>query len=142
MRWWSSAPHKTLQETRAYIAVNASSAEWPTWAITLGDDIAVGWVVFSERRAGVREIGYILRADHGHRGIAREAVTAVLDHGFNTLGVRRVYADTDPENIRSIRLVEALGFTLEGRLRSEWETHIGVRDSLIWGLLAEEWRKR
>jgi RimJ/RimL family protein N-acetyltransferase len=31
-----------------------------------------------------------------------------------------------------------LGFTLEGRLRAEWQTHIGVRDSLIYGLLAEE----
>ena len=34
----------------------------------------------------------------------------------------------------------ALGFTLEARLRAEWETHIGVRDSLIWGLLEDEWK--
>jgi hypothetical protein len=27
-------------------------------------------------------------------------------------------------------------------LRAEWETHIGVRDSLIFGMLADEWRAR
>ncbi|CAC9895080.1 unnamed protein product [Aureobasidium pullulans] len=37
-------------------------------------------------------------------------------------------------------LVAPLGFKLEGHLRAEWETHIGVRDSLIFGLLAEEWQ--
>ncbi|MBA4234181.1 MAG: GNAT family N-acetyltransferase, partial [Ralstonia sp.] len=27
-------------------------------------------------------------------------------------------------------------------LRGEWETHIGVRDSYIWGLLRDEWVTR
>ena len=51
----------------------------------------------------------------------------------------KAVADTDPDNIGSNRLLERLGFKLEGHLRAEWETHIGVRDSLIWGLLAAEW---
>ena len=53
---------------------------------------------------------------------------------------RRLYADTDPDNAASNRLLESLGFTLEGRLREQWTTHIGRRDSLIWGLLHREWR--
>jgi RimJ/RimL family protein N-acetyltransferase len=64
----------------------------------------------------------------------------VLDHLFGAEGRRRVFADTDPDNMASRRLLERLGFTLEGRLRAEWETHIGVRDSLIYGLLREEWQ--
>ena len=44
------------------------------------------------------------------------------------------------DNAPSIGLVERLGFALEGRLRAEWETHIGVRDTLIYGLLRDEWR--
>ncbi len=34
----------------------------------------------------------------------------------------------------------AIGFQREGHLRAEWETHIGIRDSLIFGMLAAEWR--
>jgi RimJ/RimL family protein N-acetyltransferase len=44
--------------------------------------------------------------------------------------------------VRSNALLKALGFTLEGRLRGEWETHIGVRDTFLWGLLATEWTDR
>lgn len=58
---------------------------------------------------------------------------------FGEEGQRRVFADVDPENVGSVRLLEALGFKLEGHLRQEWETHIGIRDSLIYGLLADEW---
>lgn len=65
----------------------------------------------------------------------------VLDRLFAE-GQRRVFADTDPENRASRALLERLGFALEGVLRAEWETHIGVRDTALYGLLAREWRGR
>jgi RimJ/RimL family protein N-acetyltransferase len=49
-----------------------------------------------------------------------------------------VCADVDPDNIASARVFEQLGFRLEGRLRATWRTHIGVRDSLIFGLLPSD----
>ena len=48
------------------------------------------------------------------------------------------FADVDPDNSASRRLLERLGFLLEGILREEWETHIGVRDTALYGLLKEE----
>ena len=71
--------------------------------------------------------------------VAAEAVTRVIDQLFAE-GQRRVFADTDPDNVASRRLLERLGFRLEGMLRGEWETHIGVRDTALYGLLREEWR--
>jgi RimJ/RimL family protein N-acetyltransferase len=76
---------------------------------------------------------------HWGRGIATEAVAALIDELFAE-GQRRLFADTDPDNVASIALVERLGFKREALLRAEWETHIGVRDSLIFGILADEWR--
>jgi ribosomal-protein-alanine N-acetyltransferase len=70
-------------------------------------------------------------------GYGREAVEILIEKLFGE-GQRRVFADVDPDNRASIKLLEMLGFQLEGRLRAEWETHIGIRDSLIYGLLAEE----
>lgn len=141
MRWWSSGPHASHGETRAYVAENVAGERWPTWAITLAPgDTAIGWAALAPVREGVREIGYILAREHWRQGLAREALSLIIDHGFSTLGLRRIFADTDPDNAASIGLLRALGFKEEGLLRAEWETHIGVRDSLILGLLAHEWR--
>lgn len=143
MIWWSSAPHLSLEETREYVARNsAEEKDWLCWAITMGDDAALGWVILMDGKPGVGEIGYILRRDQWGRGIAGEAVARVIDHGFSDLELRRIFADTDPENAGSIALLERLGFQYEGHLRGEWETHIGVRDSLIYGLLRDEWMEK
>jgi len=144
MTWWSSGPHVSVEQTRTYIDPAAALADGRrSWAITLcGEDRAVGWVNASDRRPGVSEIGYILARSYWGQGIAREAVTMMLDQLFLAEDHRRIFADADPENIHSIALLQSLGFALEGRLRAEWETHIGVRDSLIFGLLKDEWLTR
>ncbi|WP_033073360.1 GNAT family N-acetyltransferase [Sphingopyxis sp. MWB1] len=141
MIWWSSAPQETLAETQSYVAKNAAEDQgYGCWAITLsGDDTALGWVVLYNGKPGVKEIGYILHRDHWGGGVAREAVSRVIDHGFDDLGLRRIFADTDPENHGSIAMLQRLGFQREGYLRAEWETHMGVRDTLIFGLLRDEW---
>lgn len=141
MTWWSSAPHTSVEETRAYFEPRVDRDGWRCWAITQSsNDTAIGWVAAGEKRqGGVSEIGYILARAHWGTGIAREAVSAVIDRLFAE-GQRRVFADTDPDNTASIALLERLGFQREGLLRAEWETHIGVRDSVILGLLKHEWR--
>lgn len=140
MIWWSSGPHASLAETADYVKGNAAEGQgFDCWAITAGDDVALGWVILIDGKPAVKEIGYILHRDHWGNGIAREAVARVIDHGFDDLNLRRIFADTDPENAGSISLIQRLGFQYEGRLRGEWETHIGVRDSLIFGLLQDEW---
>lgn len=140
MTWWSSGPHASLAETADYVKGNAAEGQgYDCWAITAGDDVALGWVILIDGKPDVKEIGYILNRDHWGNGIAREAVSRVIDHGFDDLKLRRIFADTDPENAGSISLIQRLGFQYEGRLRGEWETHIGVRDSLIFGLLQDEW---
>ena len=140
MQYWSRAPFTSIAELGAHFARNADSP-WHGWAITrVGDDTAIGFASAGEKRQGaVTEIGYLLARDAWGDGIAREAIGAVIDHLF-ARGQRRVCADTDPDNMASNRLLERLGFQREALLRAEWETHIGVRDSIIWGLLRDEWR--
>lgn len=140
MRYWSSAPHGDVDESRDYLT-RPNDAPWQGWTMTLaGDDTAIGTLAASRRREGVWEIGYLLIRRHWGRGLAREGVTRLIDLLFADPATRRIMADTDPDNGASNALLTALGFTCEGRLRGEWETHIGVRDSFIWGLLRDEWR--
>ncbi|MDO7841620.1 GNAT family N-acetyltransferase [Sphingomonas immobilis] len=143
MRYWSSAPHVSLEETRAYVAGRVDKTDWRSWVITVaGDDTAIGTLAALPRRPGVSEIGYLLARSAWGKGYAREAVTRLIDLLIREEGHRRVFADTDPDNVGSNRLLESLGFRLEGVLRAEWETHIGVRDTNLWGLLADEWKAR
>jgi RimJ/RimL family protein N-acetyltransferase len=135
MRLWSRAPLGSVEHTRDYIRGNIDGEGVQCWVIARADavDDALGWVVLMDRKPETAELGYILRPDAHGAGIAREAVAAVLEHGFQVRGLRRIFADTDPDNAASIRLLEKVGFRYEGRLRAEWVTHIGVRDSLIYG---------
>jgi ribosomal-protein-alanine N-acetyltransferase len=57
-------------------------------------------VILIDGKPDVKEIGYILRRDQWGQGMAREAVSRVIDHGFEDLNLRRIFADTDPENRR------------------------------------------
>ena len=139
---------RTVAESHERVAKALADTAWRAWAITLkGDDTALGKVVigtvasYEKRQGKVTEIGYILsRAYWGH-GYVTEAVTALIDQLFAE-GQRRVFADTDPDNLASIAVLKRLGFRLEATLRAEWETHIGIRDSLIWGMLEDEWIAR
>lgn len=141
MTWWTHAPFDRLEETEAKLTKNLAADDWRAWSITLvGDDTAIGTLAVNDKRqGGVAEIGYSLVRCHWGTGLAREAVSLMISFLFEVEGYRRIFADTDPDNAASNGLLTRLGFTLEGRLRGEWETHIGVRDSLIWGLLREEW---
>jgi [ribosomal protein S5]-alanine N-acetyltransferase len=59
------------------------------------------------------DVGFAFLPVYRGHGYAREATAAVLDHGRNTLGLRRIVAIVNPENVVSARLLHDLGFTFE-----------------------------
>jgi ribosomal-protein-alanine N-acetyltransferase len=140
MRYWSRGPIESVEAVRDYLSWNIDGAGVQCFAVAIKDtpDLALGWVILMDRKAHEAEIGYMFRPDAQGQGYAREASAAVLKHGFTTRGFQRIFADADPDNTGSIRLLNALGFQHEGRLRASWETHIGIRDSLLFGKLATD----
>lgn len=65
------------------------------------------------------EIGYWVRTGHGGKGYVTEAVDGLTRFAADRLGARRIEIRCDARNVRSSRVAERLGFTLEGVLRSE-----------------------
>jgi len=55
------------------------------------------------------EIYYGLSVDHWGRGLATEAAKALLDYGFQEIGLDTIVAVTKPENVASRRVIEKLG---------------------------------
>ncbi len=62
------------------------------------------------------------------RGYAREAVATLLDHGFASVGLERVIAQTRVDNARSRRLLEAAGLRYVRTFRSLADESHGPRD--------------
>jgi ribosomal-protein-alanine N-acetyltransferase len=87
-------------------------------------------------------IGYeIARNCHG-RGYMREALTAILDYGFNEMNLHRVQAETHPDNTASIGLATRLGFRFEGVHREQAFWTGSFHDLNCYSLLQREWRSR
>lgn len=111
------------------------------WAITLKpDDKMIGTCGFHvyDRNNQRLEIGYELGADYWRQGIMREAVRAVLDFAFNTLGVHRVEADVTVGNEGSAGLLKNLGFTHEGTWRDRVFAHGRFYSLWQFALLRDE----
>lgn len=146
MRYWSSEPIATLDEARELLA---QDLEWVAagdalcWALALPDsDRLIGKVnlyLFSRRNRRA-EIGYVLGHRYWGLGLMSEAIGAVLDFGFDTLGLHRIEADVDPEHDASLALLDKFGFAREGRFRERWNVHGEWRDSVMLGLLAADFR--
>jgi RimJ/RimL family protein N-acetyltransferase len=72
------------------------------------------------------EIGFPLHPDHWGKGLAHEAVSAVIAHLFAAHAVPELTADVDPRNAPSLGLLAKLGFVETGRAertllwRDEW----------------------
>ncbi|MBO0849493.1 MAG: GNAT family N-acetyltransferase, partial [Pseudonocardia sp.] len=91
---------------------------------------------------GVRaaKLGVAIAAVHWGHGYGRDAAIVLLDFAFGPLELRRVSAAVGPDNAVSLRTVRRLGFGYEGRLRDHVFTNGAWRDSLLFSMLADEWR--
>ena len=135
--YWSSPAHKSVEQTRTYIADTLALTGAHVWAITESGGEALGRIGLFAEREGVGEIGIIMRREATGRGLASKALNLVIEYGFGTLGLHRIAADIDPDNTSSISLFLRAGFQREGLLRGNWKTHLGVRDSVIMAKLKD-----
>jgi RimJ/RimL family protein N-acetyltransferase len=63
------------------------------------------------------DVGFALLRRFWSKGYAVEAVSAVLDYGRDTLGLKRIVAITSPDNVASINLLSRFGFRFERMTR-------------------------
>jgi len=86
------------------------------------------------------DIGYELDPRYWRQGYATEAARALLDFGFETLGVHRIWSQCISENHASAHVLEKLGLRREGRLREHEFFKERYWDTLIYAILVDGWR--
>jgi RimJ/RimL family protein N-acetyltransferase len=73
------------------------------------------------------------------QGYGTEATRLVVDYAFRTLNLNRVSLEVYEYNPRGLHVYEKVGFRLEGRLRQDTFRDGRYWDTLILGILREEW---
>ena len=85
-------------------------------------------------------LGYTIDAAHEGRGLMREALQAALADVFGPrVALRRVQANTRPDNERSLQLLDRLGFVREGLAREYLFIDGAWRDHVLTALRAPDW---
>ncbi|TMB53490.1 MAG: GNAT family N-acetyltransferase [Chloroflexi bacterium] len=107
----------------------------------LGDDQFIGTVWLKEVNLvdGNAELAIFMDRDHIGSGYGSDAQRAILGFAFLNLGLQRVWLTAYAANERAIRSYERLGFRHEGRLRKSWRGPRGLEDTVLMGILWDEW---
>ena len=89
------------------------------------------------------DLGYRIARPYWQRGIATEALRAMMQFGFETMHLHRINVDTRMDNIASVRLMQKLGFRHEGVRRECVRNEDGsYQDWGLYGMLENEYQGR
>ena len=100
----------------------------------------IGNVYMGKREFDSLEIGYVFHRSYWGQGYAAECCKALIEQAFLS-GVHRIYAECDPSNDRSWKLLEALGFQREAHFRKNvyfWKAENGTpiwKDTYVYAKL-------
>lgn len=76
----------------------------------------IGNVYLGKRDFNTLEIGYVFNKNYWRNGYAKESCKALIDNAFSE-GIHRIFAECDPKNPNSWKLLENLGFQKEAYFR-------------------------
>lgn len=138
-RYWSTPPHADVARTEAWLQ---AMLDIPPAA---GEDFIVEYEGKVIGKAGLYrfpEIGFIFHPDQWRRGLAGEALEAVIARAFNKHELSAIVADVDPRNVASLRLLHRLGFRETGRRTRAWLVGDEWCDSIDLALTRTAWLGR
>jgi len=146
LRYWDAPTWTERERADRFIANSQRMADEGSGARLaidrLSDGAFIGWCSLSRWNPDFRSasMGYCLTDAAWGQGYATEAARAVLQWAYDTLDLNRVQAEADTRNTASARVLEKLGFVLEGTLREDCIVNGDVSDSWVYGLIRREWR--
>ena len=118
---------------------------WYQFVIIKKDDLKligdIG-VHFLDKNDKQVEIGITLDKNFQGKGYATEALIQIINYLFTDLNKHRISTSIDPRNLKSIALVERLGFRKEAHFKESILIDGVWHDDLVYAILKEEWCKK
>lgn len=136
-------PYETFtREACVQEAINFSNSN-EFYAVVLNNKV-IGKIYFSDKGYGSYEIGYTFNMKYQGKGYACESIIGMLKYAFSSLGVRRICAEIDTRNEKSIRLVEKVGMRREAEHKElfprKGENKV-YNDFYVYAILKKEFLK-
>ena len=142
LTWETHASAEVSREVIASWVESYADPSFYQWGIELaetgqlvGTIGVVGWP-YDERCA---EIGYCIGRPWWHQGITSEALATVIDYLFGEVGVARISAKHDVENLNSGGVMRHCGMSLVGTPRRECSNNRGLVDMNVYDIIPEDW---
>jgi len=114
---------RTIEAARNYLSTGPMASYekngFGLWCVVLKEgNIAIGMCGLIKRDVlDDIDIGYAFLPEYCSKGYAIESVAAVKKYANTNLGIKRVVAVVNPENARSIKLLEKMNFVYEKMVR-------------------------
>ena len=115
---------KTIDEARKFIHKTNEGItrnESIYWAINIKTNSGlVGTICLWKisREYSKAEIGFELLPEHQGKGIMQEALPKIIEYGFKNMKLRTIVGEADPDNLKSIKLMEKFGFRYDRELNN------------------------
>ncbi len=120
------------------------------WAGFLGDDFVGWWILEPPERedqgpvAGQAELGYRLLPRHWRQGLASEGARELVRHGFEDLGLTRIFAETMTVNAGSRATMTSVGLEYVRTFHQDWDEPIEGTDrgEVEYAITRDRWLAR
>lgn len=123
-------PDITYENGREHLAYRVHNDEFIAIQLKTSGKI-IGNVYFGNRDFKAKELGYIVNKNYQRQGYAAEAISAVLKAGFQS-GIHRVFAECDPRNECSWKLLESMKFSREAFFKQNIYFKKDTQGNPIW----------
>jgi RimJ/RimL family protein N-acetyltransferase len=141
---WDSISRSGAEKFIAYNSRNrpGTPGKWFQFAVEVKADGALAGdcaLLIAKSTPRMGEIGYTFARSYQGKGLATEAVRAMVDFALHSMRLNRVIATMDCRNARSIALTERLGMRREGHfIQNVWFKGKWC-DEYLYAVLRDEW---
>lgn len=90
----------------------------------------------------IAEVWYKTLPEYWRQGFTTEALTQLLNFGFTDLGLHRIEAGCAVENIASIKVLQKVGMTREGRKRKVLPIRGNWVDNYLYAILDTDFKSK
>ncbi|OJV66497.1 MAG: GNAT family N-acetyltransferase [Clostridiales bacterium 38-18] len=147
-RFLSWAPHDHIEITKEIIEIWMNQYQYDhvyNWGIQLKHEGTliggISVVALNETHFSC-EIGYCIGKEYWGNGITTEAFSAIIPFLFDKVGMNRISANHDTQNIASGRVMQKTGLQYEGTARQARKRGSQFYDIAIYAITKDQRRNR